>query len=449
MVGSTAIKSLKARWILDSRGNPTIEVDAHLEAGAWGRASAPSGSSTGAHEALELRDGDDTCFFGMGVENAVANVNGEIADALRGMTAVDQRSVDMRLVELDGTHNKGRLGANAILGVSLAVARAAAAARGVPLYSHMHTLAFGMDAEPHAYPMPVPMSNVFNAGKHGAGGLEFQEFMLHPTGASGFREGIRWIAESYQNLKRVLVRRYGPLVRNVGDEGGFSGPVDRLDDVLGAVVESMQGCGFTLKEEMGIALDPAASEFYDAGTRRYTVEGKELSSGEMVDLYKQLASKYPITSIEDGLAEDDWDGWEELTRALGDRLQLVGDDLFVTQVPRIEEGLRRHVANALLLKVNQVGTLTESIDAAMLCYRNDYGVVVSHRSGETEDTTIADLAVGLCCGQIKTGAPARGERTAKYNRLLRIEEELGDSARYPEGDFGGAYRAYMPAGSPG
>ena len=444
MAGPTHIKSLKARWVLDSRGNPTVEVDANLAGGAMGRASVPSGASTGAHEALELRDGDDTCFFGMGVDEAVANVNGEIARVLHGMDAMDQRGIDEKMCELDGTHNKGRLGANAILGVSLAVAKAAAEARKLPLYLQMHDIAFGVDARTKRLPMPVPMSNVFNAGKHGAGGLELQEFMFHPIGADSFHEGLRWVAESYQNLKRVLSKRYGPLVRNVGDEGGFSGPVDRLDDVLGALTDSMEGCGFSLREEMAIALDPAASEFYDPDKGTYTVEGRPRTAGEMVDLYRELCSKYPITSIEDGLAEDDWPAWAELTRALGDKVQLVGDDLFVTEVSRIEMGLERKCANALLLKVNQVGTLTETIDAAMLCYRNDWGVVVSHRSGETEDTTIADLAVGLCCGQIKTGAPARGERTAKYNRLLRIEEELGQSAEYPEGDFRLAYLKYRP-----
>jgi enolase len=444
MAGPTHIKSLKARWVLDSRGNPTVEVDANLAGGAMGRASVPSGASTGAHEALELRDGDDTCFFGMGVDDAIANVNGEIAHVLHGMDAMGQRDIDLKMCELDGTHNKGRLGANAILGVSLAVARAAAEARGLQLYVHLHDIAFGVDARTKRLPMPVPMSNVFNAGKHGAGGLELQEFMFHPVGADSFHEGLRWVAESYQNLKRVLSKRYGPLVRNVGDEGGFSGPVDRLDDVLGALTDAMEGCGFSLREEMAIALDPAASEFYDPDKGTYTVEGKPRTAGEMVDLYRDMCSKYPITSIEDGLAEDDWPAWTELTRALGDRVQLVGDDLFVTEVSRIEMGLERKCANALLLKVNQVGTLTEAIDAAMLCYKKGYGVVVSHRSGETEDTTIADLAVGLCCGQIKTGAPARGERTAKYNRLLRIEEELGHSAEYPGGDFRLAYRKYRP-----
>jgi enolase len=444
MAGPTHIKSLHARWVLDSRGNPTVEVDARLVGGAIGRASVPSGASTGAHEALELRDGDDTCFFGMGVDEAVANVNGEIAHVVHGMDAMDQRGLDEKMCELDGTHNKGRLGANAILGVSLAVAKAAAEAGGLPLYIHLHHVAFGRDAKANRFPLPVPMSNVFNAGKHGAGGLELQEFMFHPIGADSFHEGLRWVAESYQNLRRVLSKRYGPLVRNVGDEGGFSGPVDKLDDVLGALTDAMEGCGYTLREEMAIALDPAASEFYDPDKATYTVEGKPRTAGEMVDLYRDLCSKYPITSIEDGLAEDDWPAWAELTRALGSRVQLVGDDLFVTEVSRIEMGLERKCANALLLKVNQVGTLTEAIDAALLCYKNGYGVVVSHRSGETEDTTIADLAVGLCCGQIKTGAPARGERTAKYNRLLRIEEELGDSAGYPEGDFRKAFDAYFP-----
>ncbi len=446
MPEGTVIRSLKARWVLDSRGNPTVEVDATLEDGALGRAAVPSGASTGAHEALELRDGDDSCFFGLGVEEAVANVNGPIREALQGRDALDQVDIDYAMVNLDGTLNKSNLGANAILGVSLAVAKAAADARDIPLYRHLRELAFGpMDDEP-TYPMPVPMANVFNGGKHGGGGLRFQEFMLHPVGARSLREAVRWVAEAYQNLKRLLATRYGPVVRNVGDEGGFSGPVDRVTDVLDALMEAVESCGLVAGDEVAIALDPASSEFYDPEVDVYKMLEKTRTSGEMVDLYKELCQTYPITSIEDGLAEDDWDGFAELTYVLGDKVQIVGDDHFVTSTKRVEEGIGASSCNALLLKVNQVGTLTEAIDAALLCYRHDYGVVVSHRSGETEDTTIADLAVGLCCGQIKTGAPARGERTAKYNRLLRIEEELGDRAAYPTGKFRRAYEPYLPQG---
>jgi enolase len=444
MPAPTDIKSVHGRWILDSRGNPTVEVDVVLESGAWGRAAVPSGASTGAHEALELRDGDQSCFFGMSVSDAVDNVNGPIAKAMRMEDAFDQRAIDQTLISLDGTANKGKLGANAILGTSLAVAKAAAAARRVPLYRHFRELAWG-DLEPSlSYPMPLPMANVFNGGKHGGGALELQEFMIHPVGASSYGEALRWIAEGYQNLKRVLSDKYGPTVRNVGDEGGFSGPVNRVEEVLDALVSSIEACGFVAGDEIGIALDPAASEFYDPATNLYTVEGKPTTPGEMIDLYKHLAWKYPITSIEDGLMEEDFVGHAEMTKALGSRIQIVGDDHFVTSTKRLELGIKAGSCNALLLKVNQIGTLTEAIDAALLCYENGYGVVVSHRSGETEDTTISDLAVGLCCGQIKTGAPARGERTAKYNRLLRIEEELEDRALFHAKGFRKTYEQYLP-----
>lgn len=444
MPGPTDIRSVHGRWILDSRGNPTVSVDVVLEIGARGRSAVPSGASTGAHEALELRDGDMSCFFGMSVSEALDNVNGPIADALKMEDALDQRAIDQVLIDLDGTPNKGKLGANAILGASLAVARAAAVARRVPLYRHFREMAWG-ELEPSlSYPIPLPMANVFNGGKHGGGGLEFQEFMLHPIGASDFSEALRWISEGYQNLKRYLVEKYGPMVKNVGDEGGFSGPVDKVEDVLNALVNSMEACGFTPGKDFGIALDPAASEFYDPPTNLYTVEGKPTTPGEMIDLYKHLAYMYPITSIEDGLMEEDFVGHAELTRAIGDKVQIVGDDHFVTNTKRLKLGIQAGSCNAMLLKINQIGTITEAIDAALMCYDNDYGVVVSHRSGETTDTTIADLAVGLCCGQIKTGAPARGERTAKYNRLLRIEDELGDRAHFHGKGFRDTYRPYIP-----
>ena len=444
MAGPTDIKRVEGRWILDSRGNPTVAVDVRLESGALGRAAVPSGASTGVHEAIELRDGDMSCFFGMSVQEAVDNVNGPIAKALRMEDAMDQRAVDQVLIALDGTPNKGNLGANAILGASLAVAKAAASARGVPLYRHLRELAWGKLEPSLSYPMPLPMANVFNGGKHGGGGLELQEFMFHPVGANSFEEALRWISEGYQNLKRHLAEKYGPATTNVGDEGGFSGPVDKVEDVLNALVHAIEECGYVLGDEIGIALDPASSEFYDAATNLYTVEGKPTTPGELIDLYKHLAWKYPITSIEDGLMEEDFVGNAELTKALGDKVQIVGDDHFVTNTKRLELGIKAGSCNAMLLKVNQIGTLTEAIDAALLCYDHGYGVVVSHRSGETTDTTIADLAVGLCCGQIKTGAPARGERTAKYNRLLRIEEQLAERAHFHGKMFRKTYEPYLP-----
>jgi len=445
MAGPSDIKTVQGRWILDSRGNPTVAVDVRLESGAMGRAAVPSGASTGAHEAMELRDGDMSCFFGMSVQEAVNNVNGPIAKALRMEDALDQRAVDQVLIALDGTPNKGKLGANAILGASLAVARAAASARRVPLYRHFREMAWGKLEPSLSYPMPLPMANVFNGGKHGGGALEMQEFMFHPVGASSFEEALRWISECYQNLKRYLAEKYGPTTTNVGDEGGFSGPVDKVEDVLNALVHAIEECGYVLGDEIGIALDPAASEFYDAATNLYTMEGKPTTPGELIDLYKHLVWKYPITSIEDGLMEEDFVGNAELTKVLGDKVQIVGDDLFVTNTKRLELGIRAGSCNALLLKVNQIGTVTEAIDAALMCYDHGYGVVVSHRSGETTDTTIADLAVGLCCGQIKAGAPARGERTAKYNRLLRIEEELGDRALFHGTGFRKTYEPYLPS----
>jgi len=434
----TKIVEIRAREILDSRGNPTIEVDVRTE-GGFGRAAVPSGASTGEHEALELRDGDGKRFNGKGVLKAVGAVNGPIRGAMIGRDAADQRAIDDELLELDGTENKAKMGANALLGVSLACCHAAANSLGIPLYEHMGGLAFGRPSRKHL--MPLPMSNVVNAGKHGGGKLELQEFMVQPVGAKSFGEGLRWIAEVYHHLRDVLVSRYGASMKNVGDEGGFSGPIDRVKEVLDSLVEASERAGYEPGREISIALDPAASEFYSDGS--YTVEGKTLSPGELIDFFSDLVDGYPIYSIEDAMSEDDWDGFVELTRRLGNRIQLVGDDLFVTNTERIQRGIELGACNALLLKVNQIGTLTESIDAARLCMENSYGVVISHRSGETEDTTIADLAVGLNSGQIKTGAPCRSERNAKYNQLLRIEEALGELAEYPDQDFRTGYDGYI------
>jgi enolase len=432
------IVEIRAREILDSRGNPTVEVDVKTEKG-FGRAAVPSGASTGEHEALELRDKDPGRFNGKGVLKAVGSVREAIRPALLGMDAADQASIDGKLLALDGTENKSKLGANALLGVSLACCHAAADSAGIPLYEHMSLIAFGRSPERHL--MPLPMSNVVNAGKHGGGKLELQEFMIQPIGAKSFGEGLRWIAEVYQHLRDVLVSKYGVSMKNVGDEGGFSGPIDRVREVLDALISASEKAGYDPGREISIALDPAASEFFSDGV--YTVEGKPLNSGELIDLFADLVDAYPILSIEDAMAEDDWEGFVELTRRLGGRIQLVGDDLFVTNTERLKRGIEMGACNSLLLKVNQIGTLTESIDAAKMCMENSYGIVISHRSGETEDTTIADLAVGLNAGQIKTGAPCRSERNAKYNQLLRIEEALGDRAAYPGADFRTAYRPYV------
>ncbi len=434
----TCITEVKAREILDSRGNPTIEVDVRTRKG-FGRAAVPSGASTGRHEALELRDGDPRRFAGKGVLKAVESVNQIIRPAIVGKDSADQNGIDSLLLKLDSTPNKCRLGANAVLGASLACCRAAADSLDVPLYEHIAKIAFGRSFR--EYLLPLPMSNVVNAGKHGGGKLELQEFMLHPVGAPSFSEGLRWIAEIYQQLRSVLVSKYGISMRNVGDEGGFSGPIDRVTDVLDSLVQAIEKAGYVAGKEVSIALDPAASEFYSAGS--YTVEGKPHSAGELIDLYARLVDSYPITSIEDPMSEDDWGGFVQITQRLGKKVQIVGDDLFVTNCARLETGIKMGACNALLLKVNQIGTLTEAIQSARMCMENGYGVVISHRSGETEDTTIADIAVGLNAGQIKTGAPCRSERTAKYNQLLRIQEELGERARYPGRDFRTAYRDFI------
>ncbi|HUQ23710.1 MAG TPA: phosphopyruvate hydratase [Gaiellaceae bacterium] len=411
----SSIKSVRGRWILDSRGNPTVEVDAELESGAFGRAAVPSGASTGVHEAVELRDGGAE-WGGKGVGNAVRNVL-EIQTEVAGLDGLDQASVDRRLIELDGTPNKGRLGANAILGVSLAVAKAAAAETGQPLYRYL-----GGDA---ATTLPVPMLNVINGGAHAANSIDLQEFMLVPVGAETFGEGLRIGAEVYHALKKVLSDR--GLATGVGDEGGFAPDLDSSEAAIEAILQAVERAGHS--DSVVIALDPAASEIFQDGVYRF--EGREEASSEMPGFWADLVERYPIVSIEDGLAEDDWDAWGRLTAELGDRVQLVGDDLFVTNPERLREGIERGVANSILVKVNQIGTLTETIEAVRLAQSSGYTAVMSHRSGETEDSTIADLAVALGTGQIKTGAPARSDRAAKYNQLLRIEEELGSRAHYP------------------
>jgi enolase len=411
------IASVHARHVLDSRGNPTVEVE--VRAGAAGRAIVPSGASTGAHEAVELRDGG-SAWGGKGVTQAVANVNGEMAEAIRGLDVMDQEALDRRLIELDGTPNKSRLGANAILGVSLATAKAGAAEAGVSLFRHLG----GEDATT----LPVPMLNVINGGVHADNSIDLQEFMLVPVGAESFSEGLRLATETYHALKGLLHEQ--GLSTAVGDEGGFAPDLPSSEAAIEAILEAAERAGH--RDRVAIALDPASSELFSDGVYRF--EGREAGQPEMADFWSDLAARFPIVSIEDGNAEDDWDGWRATTDRLGDRVQLVGDDLFVTNVERLREGFERGVANSILIKVNQIGTLTETIEAVRLAHENGYTAVMSHRSGETEDTTIADLAVALGTGQIKTGAPARTDRVAKYNQLLRIEEELGDGAVYPGWD---------------
>ena len=412
----SSIAHVSARQILDSRGNPTVEVDVVLESGAVGRAAVPSGASTGVHEAVELRDGGIE-YGGKGVTKAVANVTGEIRDAVVGLDATEQEELDRVLIELDGTPNKGRLGANAILGVSLAAAKAAAADAGESLYSYL--------GGPGATTLPVPMMNVINGGAHAANSIDLQEFMVVPVGADSFHDALRIGTEVYHALKKVLGDR--GLATGVGDEGGFAPDLDSSEAAIEAVLEAAERAGH--RERIAIALDPAASEVYEDGV--YAFEGRRLSSDEMPGFWQGIVDAYPVVSIEDGCAEDDWDAWAALTRDLGERVQLVGDDLFVTNPERLQQGIDRGVANSILVKVNQIGTLTETIEAVRLAHESGYSAVMSHRSGETEDATIADLAVALGTGQIKTGAPARSDRVAKYNQLLRIEEQLGSSATYP------------------
>jgi enolase len=417
----TAIAAVHARQVLDSRGNPTVEVDVTLADGSMGRAAVPSGASTGAHEAVELRDGDKSRWGGKGVTKAVAAVNGEIAKAVIGREAEDQAGLDRAMIALDGTANKGRLGANAILGVSLANAKAAAKAAGMPLYRYVG----GAEANL----LPVPMMNILNGGVHADNGIDFQEFMVMPVGAPNFAEALRCGAEIFHALKAAL--HSAGLSTAVGDEGGFAPAVQSSREALDYIEKAVSNAGYSLGQDVVLAVDCAASEYFKDGAYRMVGEGKTLSPAENADFLADLAANYPIASIEDGMAEDDWAGWKLLTEKLGGREQLVGDDLFVTNVTRLQQGIDDGIANSILIKVNQIGTLTETIDAVRLAHSNGYTAVMSHRSGETEDSTIADLAVALSCGQIKTGSLARSDRTAKYNQLLRIEEELGEAARYP------------------
>ncbi|MBA3606617.1 MAG: phosphopyruvate hydratase [Acidimicrobiia bacterium] len=410
------------RQILDSRGNPTVEVDVMLDSGARGRAAVPSGASTGEHEAVELRDGGDR-YGGKGVATAVGFVDTEIAAELRGRDALDQRLIDIALIELDGTETKSRLGANAILGTSLAVARAAAEELGLPLYRYV--------GGPNAHVLPVPMMNVVNGGAHADNTIDLQEFMVMPVGAPSFAEALRWGTETYHVLKQLFHDR--GLSTAVGDEGGFAPNLATNEDAIKALVEAIDAAGFVPGGDIAIALDPAMSELYRDGRYHLDGEGKVLGGDDLVEYWSRLVEEYPIVSIEDGMAEDDWDGWAALTDALGERVQLVGDDLFVTNAARLQQGIDRGVANSVLVKLNQIGTLTETLDTVELAARHGYSAVMSHRSGETEDTTIADLAVATNCGQIKTGAPARSDRVAKYNQLLRLEAGLGEAAAFRGG----------------
>jgi enolase len=417
----SAILDIRGREILDSRGNPTVEVDVRLESGAMGRAAVPSGASTGTHEAVEKRDGDKKRYLGKGVREAVAAVNGEIMDALSGIDAAAQTKVDRMLIELDGTPNKSRLGANAILGVSLAVAKAAAADAGLPLYRYVGGTA--------ARRLPVPMMNIVNGGAHADNPIDIQEFMILPVAAPSFAEALRTGAEIFHALKAEL--KAAGHSTNVGDEGGFAPNLPGADAALATIVKAIERAGYKPGEQVALGLDAAASEFFKNGKYVMEGEGKTLDAGGMIKFYEELVRRYPIVSIEDGMAEDDWQGWAELTRALGAKVQLVGDDLFVTNPKRLADGIARGVANAVLVKVNQIGTLTETLETVEVAHKAGYRAVMSHRSGETEDATIADLAVATNCGQIKTGSLSRSDRLAKYNQLLRIEEDLGESAIYP------------------
>ncbi|MBC6695830.1 phosphopyruvate hydratase [Terrisporobacter mayombei] len=418
----SVIESVYAREVLDSRGNPTVEVEVVLESGAEGRAIVPSGASTGAFEAVELRDGDKGRYLGKGTQTAVDNVNNIIAEELEGMESTDQPAIDALLIELDGTHNKGKLGANAILGVSMAVARASAEELGLPLFQYIG----GVNAKQ----LPVPMMNILNGGEHADNNVDVQEFMILPVGAPSFKEGLRMGAEVFHSLKKVLGER--GLACGVGDEGGFAPNLGSNREALELIVDAIAKAGYEPGKDVMLGLDVAATEMYNKETKKYVLagEGKELTAEQMVELYEDWAANFPIITIEDGLDEEDWDGWKVLTERLGNKIQLVGDDLFVTNTERLERGIEAGVANAILIKVNQIGTITETLDAIEMAKRAGYTAVISHRSGETEDTTIADLAVAVNAGQIKTGAPSRTDRVAKYNQLLRIEEMVGEQARY-------------------
>lgn len=417
------ISNITARQILDSRGNPTVEVDVITDAGFFGRAAVPSGASTGSHEAIELRDGEKNYYLGKGVQKAVNNVNTVIKQELSGAYVFDQGGIDKKMIALDGTENKEHLGANAMLGVSLAVARAAAEECRLPLYKYIGGV--------NANTLPIPLMNILNGGSHADNGLDFQEFMIMPTGAATFSEGLRMGVEIFHHLKKVLKdKNYST---NVGDEGGFAPNIKSNEEAIKFVLKAVESAGYKPGKDIFIAIDAASTEFYDAKTKKYIFKkstGDKLSSSEMVDYWADWAKKYPIASIEDGLAEDDWDGWKLITDKLGKKVQLVGDDLFVTNVDRLQKGIEGGMANSILVKVNQIGTLTETINAVNMAYRNSYTAVMSHRSGETEDSTIADLAVALNTGQIKTGSASRSDRVAKYNQLLRIEEQLGEAAVY-------------------
>ncbi len=415
----TAIADIIGREILDSRGNPTVEVDVVLEDGAQGRAAVPSGASTGAHEAIEKRDGGER-FLGKGVQQAVDAVNSEIFDALQGMEATEQRRIDNALLMLDGTENKSRLGANAILGVSLAVAKAASQSLDLPLYRYLGGV--------NARVMPVPMMNIINGGAHADNPIDFQEFMISPLGAPTLAEAVRWGAEIFHTLKKLL--KDGGHSTNVGDEGGFAPNLKSADEALAFVVRAIEKAGYKPGEDVAIALDPASTEFFENGKYELKGEGKSLEPGQMVDLYADLVARYPIISIEDGMAEDDWEGWKAITEKLGGKINLVGDDLFVTNPKRLAKGIQEHAANAILIKLNQIGSLSETLDAVDMAHRAAFKCVISHRSGETEDATIADFAVATNAGQIKTGSMSRSDRIAKYNQLIRIEEELGDTAMF-------------------
>ena len=420
------ISEIFARQILDSRGNPTVEVDVLTDEGALGRAAVPSGASTGIHEAVELRDGDKKVYLGKGVLKAVKNVNESIAPKLLGYDVADQTGVDQLMIELDGTANKGKLGANALLAVSMAVAKAAAEEAGLPLYRYI--------GGTNAKTLPIPMMNILNGGAHADNKIDFQEFMVMPVGASNFSEGLRWGVEIFHALKSVLKKK--GYSTNVGDEGGFAPNIQSNEEAIDTVMAAISAAGFKSGTQVAIAMDPAVSEMYDSAKKVYHFhksDGKKLSSEKMVDFWANWVKSYPIVSIEDGMAEDDWKGWKLMTEKLGSRIQLVGDDLFVTNVVRLQQGIETGVANGLLVKVNQIGTITETINAVTLAQHNGYNTIMSHRSGETEDTTIADLAVALNCGQIKTGSASRTDRIAKYNQLIRIEEQLGASAVFPKG----------------
>ncbi|HTJ10733.1 MAG TPA: phosphopyruvate hydratase [Dinghuibacter sp.] len=421
------IAEVHARQILDSRGNPTVEVDVITEDGQLGRAAVPSGASTGKHEAVELRDGDKSIYMGKGVLKAVANVNDIIAPEVVGMDATDQVGIDARMIELDGTENKGRLGANAILAVSMAVAKAGAAETGLPLYRYLGGV--------NSTVLPIPLMNILNGGVHADNKIDFQEFMIVPIGADTFSEGLRWGVEVFHNLKTVLKKK--GYSTNVGDEGGFAPEIQSNEEAIETVLAAIEAAGYKAGSQIAIAMDAASSEMYqDNGTYTfYKSSKKNISREEMVAYWTKWANTYPIVSIEDGMAEDDWDGWKQLTESIGRKVQLVGDDLFVTNVTRLAEGINQGIANSILIKVNQIGTITETINAVQLAQSNGYTTVMSHRSGETEDTTIADLAVALNCGQIKTGSASRTDRMAKYNQLIRIEEALGAAAVYPKGLF--------------